>query len=315
MQRVIGWACWISAVIGLAVAISALFGGVSPAIAIAGHFAFYAALGGWILSIAGRLLHAGRAAYAALAVALVNSLIVAQSAMGVSRPEPGAETAKLLLFNIRWSNERLDDVVALVSAQQPDVVVLSEVYAKNRPGLRALDAQYPYRIECWQSWPCDTLILSRKPLRDPFVATRWQDVEIGFARVEFEIGACPVTLFTAHLNRPWPYHSLRSAAAQFKQADALAHAVREWPGAKIVAGDMNATTRSPVVRALASAADGRALSGSSGTWPNFLPGLLKLPIDHIVVSERQIKASRDVLGPTGSDHSPVLATLSADCGR
>lgn len=315
IKSVLRWACWAAAALGLAVAASALLGGLLPSIAIAGHFAFYAALTGWALSIAGRVLRAGRAAYATLSVALVNSLIVASAAIGVPAPEPNAPSATLMVFNVRWSNERLDDVVALVTKRQPDVVVFNEVYRLNRPGLRALDAQYPYRLECWQSWPCDTLILSRKQLRDPFVTTKWNDVVLGFARVEFDVGTCPVTLFAAHFNRPFPYHSLGSDAAQYKQTGALAQAVREWSGPKIVVGDLNATTWSPVVRALSAAADGRALSGLSGTWPYFLPGVLKLPIDHVIVSRPQITASREILDTTGSDHSPVLTTLAAECGR
>jgi endonuclease/exonuclease/phosphatase (EEP) superfamily protein YafD len=315
MQRIAIWVSRAAAAVGAAVAASAMFGGLAPSIAIAGHFAFYAALGGLaVFGVAWRA-GAGRAAYACLAVALVNVIIVSSQATGVPSPEAGARTVKLLVFNVRWSNERLDEVVALVTQHQPDVVVFNEIFRSNRQGLRALDAQYPYRVECWQTWPCDTLILSRKRLRYPFVTGEWNGVSVGFARVEFDVGACPVAVFAAHLNRPFPYHSLSSNAAQFKQTQALAQAVREWPGAKIVVGDLNAATWTPVVRALASAAGGRALSGWSGTWPYFLPGVLKLPIDHVIVSRPQIKASRAVLDASGSDHSPVLTTLSVDCGR
>lgn len=315
MTRVLTAALWIATAIGLAVAAAALFGGWIPAIAIAGHFAFYAAIAGVALAAMGWAWSRSWAIYTTLAVAMVNAAVVASVGPSGRAPAADAQTAKLLVFNVRWSNERLDDVVALVTKHQPDVVVFHEVYRQNRPGLRALDAQYPYRVECWQSWPCDTLILSRKRLSAPFIATDWKGTEIGFARVEFDVGACPVTLFAAHLNRPWPYHSLGSDAAQYKQTAALADAVRAWPGPKIVVGDMNATTWSPVVRELAVAAGGRPLRGWSGTWPYFFPGVLKLPIDHVIVSQPQIEATRAVLDTTGSDHSPVLATLAATCER
>jgi endonuclease/exonuclease/phosphatase (EEP) superfamily protein YafD len=305
----------LAAAIGLAIAAAALFGGWIPAISIAGHFGLYAALGGSALAIAAFLLRQARAAAVLLPVAVLNALIVVAPAWRTPAPGEGARTTKLMVFNIRWSNKRLDDVTALVSKHQPDVVVLQEVFRPNRERLRALDAQFPYRVECWQSGTCDTLILSRKQLRDPFVVTEWNGVEIGFVRVEFDAGDCPVTLFASHLNRPWPYRSLASDGAQFRQAQALAQAVKEWSGPKVVAGDFNATTWSPVVRTLAAAADGRALSGWSGTWPYFLPGVLKLPIDHVIVSRPQISATREVLETTGSDHSPVLATLAAECGR
>lgn len=315
MSRMLIWTCWAAATAGLAIALSAILGGLIPAIAIAGHFAFYVVIAGAVLAAAGWRWGDKRAAYALLAVTLLNAAIVGRIALGPPVPDAAARTAKVMLFNIRWSNERLDDVAALVLRHQPDVVVFNEVYRLNRPGLRSLDAHYPYRLECWQSLPCDTLIMSRTQLRDPFMTTDWNGVDLGFARVAFDAGACPVTLFAAHLNRPWPYRSLSSNSAQYKQTKALAQAVRETQGPRIVLGDLNATTWSPVVQALASAAQGKALNGWSGTWPYFLPGLLKLPIDHVIVSRPQISAAREILPPTGSDHNPVLVTMAVECGR
>lgn len=315
MSWIVNAACWLAALIGLAIAAAALFGGWIPSISIAAHFALYAALGGTALAVLAFAQHFGRAATVLLAVSSLNALIVVVPSWRTPAPEEGARTTKLMVFNIHWSNKRLDDVAALIARHQPDVVVLHEVYQPSRTALRALDAQFPYRVECWQSGTCDTLILSRKQLREPFVGTEWKGVEVAFARVEFDAGACPVTLFASHLNRPWPYRSLESDGAQFRQTKALADAVKEWSGPKIVAGDFNATTWSPVVRTLAAAADGRPLSGWSGTWPYFLPGFLKLPIDHVIVSRPQISATREVLETTGSDHSPVLVTFSAECGH
>lgn len=315
MQRIAIWACWTAGAMGVAVTVAAVEGGTIPAIKILGNFAFYAAIGGALVAAIGAWWRAGRAVAAALLAAVANAAVVAATAFGPPAPEEGARTAKLLVFNVRWNNARLDDVVALALRYDPDVIALNEVYWRNRPGLSALDAQYPYRLECWQSRKCDTLILSRKRLREPFVATDRDGVKLGYARVEFDVGACPVTLFATHLNRPWPYHQLGSDAAQYKQAAALAEAVREWPGAKIVAGDLNAATWTPPVRALAAATGGKALTGWSGTWPYFLPGVLKLPIDHVIVSRPEIAAKREILNPTGSDHSPVLVTMAAECGR
>jgi endonuclease/exonuclease/phosphatase (EEP) superfamily protein YafD len=300
---------------GVAVTVAAVEGGTIPAIKIIGNFAFYAAIAGVLVAAMGAWWRAGRAVAAALMGAVASAAVVASTAVGPPPPGEGAQTAKVLVFNIRWNNARLDDVVALALRTDPDVIVLNEIYWRNRPGLSALDAQYPYRLDCWRTKICDVLILSRKRLREPFIATRWNEVQVGFARVEFDVGSCPVTMFATHLNRPWPYHRLGSDAAQYKQAAALADAVREWPGAKMVVGDLNAATWTPPVRALAAAVGGRAMTGWSGTWPYFLPGVLKLPIDHVIVSQPEISAKRDVLDTTGSDHSPVLVTLAAECGR
>jgi endonuclease/exonuclease/phosphatase (EEP) superfamily protein YafD len=315
MRRIVSGLCWASAAFGLAVLVSALLGEWIPLIAIAVHLALYAALAGLAAAALGWWKGGRIAAVAALAIAGINAAMVFRASFGPLPPEEGSQTAKILLFNVKWDNARLDDVVALVERTAPDIVVLQEVYRMNRGELRALDLQFPYHFECWQSGLCDTLILSRRRLRDAEVVNQIEDARVDFARVEFDIGDCPVTLFATHLTRPWPARRLTSQAAQFRQVRALASAVRGWPGAKILVGDLNATAWSPVVRRLQEAMGGRALTGWHGTWPWFFPGIVKMPIDHVIVSQPQIRGTRQVLDPTGSDHSPVLATVSVDCRR
>ena len=315
MSRLVPWLALAASAIGLFVAASALLGGLLPLLFVFGNFAVYAALMCLAAAVFAWRLKVRTGALAALGAAIVNAAITIPAYIGPPGPAEGAQVKKLFLFNMHWSNERFDEIADLIRESDPDIVVLSEVHRRNREGLRAIDALYPYRLECWQSRPCDTLILSRLQLREQFVTGNWMETELGIARVEFDAGACPVTLFAVHFTRPWPFHSLGSNRAQFRQANALAAAVREWPGAKIVAGDMNATTWTPIVKALAEAASGQALAGVSGTWPSYLPGVLKMPIDHVIVSRPQISATRKVLAPTGSDHSPVLVTFSAECGR
>lgn len=315
MSRVMSFAPWVAAVVGFVIAVTSLLGGAIPLVFITGNFAAYAvAMCAVAAALAGWLGHT-RALLAALGVGLVNAAIVLPAYLGPPAPEAGANVTKLLLFNTHWNNARQADVVTLIKERDPDVIVLLETFAMNRDGLRELDGLYPYRLECWRTLPCDTLVLSRKQLHDPFVTTEWNGAKLGIARVEFDVGSCPVTMFAAHLTRPWPYRRLSSDAAQYKQAAAFAQMIREWSGTKIVVGDFNAATWTHIVKSFAEAAQGQALAGASGTWPSYLPGFLKMPIDHVIVSRPQIRATREVLDPTGSDHSPVLVTMSAECGR
>jgi endonuclease/exonuclease/phosphatase (EEP) superfamily protein YafD len=293
----------------LAVAAAAFAGGALPGIAILGNFAAYA------LIVA--VLAAGVAAWrrwraallVGLAAVLANAALVVPALSSGPAIAEGSPALKLMLFNIRWNNTNFDGIDALIAQHDPDVVVLNEVYKNNRPGLRMLDARFPYRLECWTAWPCDTLILSRRPLRNSAMEIAHGETRLGVAQTQVEVGGCEVTLFGVHLNRPWPYHALSSDAAQFRQARALADLARDWPGPKIVVGDLNAAAWTPLVRELAAAVKGRALGGLSGTWPWFLPSFAKLPIDHVIVSG-EIAGTRTVLAPTGSDHSPVLAELA-----
>jgi endonuclease/exonuclease/phosphatase (EEP) superfamily protein YafD len=294
----------------LAVAIAALLGGALPGIAVLGNFAAYALAA----SAAGAAFAAWRGSRAAiwtsLAAVLANGALVLPAVSSGAAAPAGAPSMKLMLFNIHWNNRNFEAIDAMIAKHDPDVVVLNEVYKNNRPGLRMLDARFPYRVECWTSWPCDSLILSRRPLRNQNMAVEHEGVRLGVAQATVDIGTCPVTLFAVHFNRPWPYHALSSDGAQVKQARALAGLVGAWAGPRIVVGDLNAATWTPVVREIAGAAKGKALGGVSGTWPWFFPSALKMPIDHVVVSQPEIIGTRTVLPVTGSDHSPVLTELA-----
>lgn len=90
----------------------------------------------------------------------------------------------------------------------------------------------------------------------------------------------------------------------------IAEAIRTSPVAcKILAGDLNITPYSPWFRELKRRSglhDSMAGQGLQGSWPAFavLP-LLRIPIDHVLVSPG-VSVVRRTLGPSlGSDHFPV----------
>jgi endonuclease/exonuclease/phosphatase (EEP) superfamily protein YafD len=93
----------------------------------------------------------------------------------------------------------------------------------------------------------------------------------------------------------------------------------------IMAGDFNATLDHFAGRATA---DGAALGGcrdaalaagaaAVGTWPTWAPALLGTPIDHVLATEDwQVQSLRviDTEDTSGSDHRPLVATLSGTAG-
>ena len=49
--------------------------------------------------------------------------------------------------------------------------------------------------------------------------------------------------------------------------------------------------------------------GVSGTWPNFLPFLCRIPLDHVLVSSHIKVLERNINPDLGSDHFPVTSRL------
>lgn len=94
-------------------------------------------------------------------------------------------------------------------------------------------------------------------------------------------------------------------------------------GGVIMAGDFNATLDHFAGRATSAGAvlgdcrDAGAAAGSGGlgTWPTRAPALLGSPIDHVLATaDWQVQQMRviDTEDDAGSDHRPIVATLTAD---
>ena len=93
---------------------------------------------------------------------------------------------------------------------------------------------------------------------------------------------------------------------------ALAQIVAERPGPLVAVGDFNSTAWSPYFSDLLNQTrlhDARLGFGLQPTWPT-RQILLRIPIDHALVSEEvtvhDFRAGPDV----GSDHFPVILDLS-----
>jgi endonuclease/exonuclease/phosphatase (EEP) superfamily protein YafD len=96
-----------------------------------------------------------------------------------------------------------------------------------------------------------------------------------------------------------------------RQLRAIGEHLRGLPGTKLLVGDLNATPWSAPFRALLRGTgmrDARRGRGVHPTWPAG-DALLRIPIDHVLVSpDVRVDAVR-VGAPIGSDHLPLTVDL------
>lgn len=265
------------------------------------------------------LLMASVAALAALALrrwrVAAAGVVAAVAAFAVAwpwqqpLPPPPAGTAhvSLLQYNIWVRNKSLDRLAPAILAVDADIVVLLEVTPAAREKLRALDAHYPHRFECWQTAGCDGLVFSRLPINEPHIDFTGPPDHSPIAWFETNADGCTMNVFLTHLTRPFPH---LPAWAQSKQADDLAVALRGWPGPKLLVGDFNAAPWGHVVKTIAGQANLHVSLGAGRTWPSILPPLLRLPIDHVMATEGISLTNRKVLALPGSDHTAVLTEIA-----
>lgn len=218
-----------------------------------------------------------------------------------------AARLRLVISNVHAANEEHAKVLELVRREEPDVAVFVEVDGRWAAALAALDDGWPHARSVPQSGNFGMAIYSRLPLEDCHVESLGEDYPAIVARLR--VGQAPVTIFGAH---PVPPVSARVSAMRNRQLVALAQIVAHTPGEKIVAGDLNSTSWSPAFAdflAVTGLVDSRRGRGIQGSWRADLPALLRIPIDHCLVSKK-LRVIRREIGPdVGSDHLPVIVDL------
>ena len=275
------------------------------------HFRFQLALGSLMLLLCAlarrRLLTAALAALAAAANAapLVPYIFPAPLAA-----QAAGDSFRLMSANVHYRNTDYSALLAEVRRQDPDVLGLMEVDGAWLDGLSALESQYRYRVLRPEEGAYGLALYSKLPIRrlptSPYIERGFQTAVL----VELETGEGPVTLALAHVRAPTGPAKARLRNAQFgKIAEML-----ELDGseARILIGDLNTTPWSPYYRQLAETTGMQSAALGYGYEPSWPSGfsLLKIPIDHCLVSEGLRVASFQTGADVGSDHLPIVIDVT-----
>ena len=102
-----------------------------------------------------------------------------------------------------------------------------------------------------------------------------------------------------------------------EQFRTLASQIETLSPETIVMGDFNATIWTSTLRELMNRTGlrltetGTNLIGSAtGTWPTFLPGVVRIPIDHCLVRGDILPVRTEIFSIPGADHLGVMTALS-----
>jgi endonuclease/exonuclease/phosphatase (EEP) superfamily protein YafD len=317
MALILGVLVWVcraaAAVIALACAVLAVagqWGRWSPRLDNLNHAAPFWLLGAF--AAAGLWAAAGRSERVTPVLALVavvaSAWLIAPEIAGAIHFGPGRpsrEVLKVIQFNVWADNIDPAGTARWIASQDADVVVLEEA---TPPIAEALQARYPYATVCNRHDYCSTMILSR---RRPIAEAAHGSLSQGWATYPGAGG--PFTVVGAHVSWPWP------PGAQAAQSRVLALMLAHLPKARmIVAGDFNSTPWTFALRRQDRAFGLERRTRALFSWPAVntfdwrKPSPLPLlPIDHVYAGPgwRTVSVRR---GPKlGSDHYPVVVTLTA----
>ncbi len=224
--------------------------------------------------------------------------------------EAAGHTLRLMAANVHYRNFDYAALLEEVRRQDPDILGLLEVDQAWVDGVSALESEFRWSVLRPLEGAYGLALYSKVPLRrlpeSPYIQDGFQTA----VTVELTIDAVPVTLVLAHVRAPMGPAKAKLRNTQFSRLAAMLTA--DENSAKILLGDLNTTPWSPYYQELASTTGMRSAALGRGYLPTWPAGfsLLKIPIDHCLVSDA-LRVSNFRTGANfGSDHLPVVIDVA-----
>ena len=218
------------------------------------------------------------------------------------------KSLRVVFANVWWFNHAYQRIARFLKEAAADIVVLEEISEQGLTALKQHGLEYPFSKMAVRSDAFCMVLLSRLPLEE---AT---SISLGVAGVpsivaRVRVGSTRLTLMATH---PWSPMTRQHAAWRNEQLERLAEFAAQQEGPVMLVGDLNTTSWTAVFRRFLRRSrlrDSRQGFGMQPSWPAFVP-LLRIPIDHCLVSA-EVAVRRRVLGPAiGSDHLPVVVDVA-----
>ena len=230
-----------------------------------------------------------------------------------ARACPAERQLRVVAVNVQMTNENADELFAILRQADPDLILFQETDAWWHEHLKALSNEYPYAVQHVTQNYFGIYMLSRYPLVDPQVhfltGSRDPSIVTGVRLPSGDV----VRFYGVH---PRPPEEGQSSAERDGQILAAALAIRGDGAPSLLAGDMNATPWSRVMRHAARVGELLEPRIGRGWTPTFRAGSLVMtwPLDHVLAGDEFSLVSFDALRSFQSDHRPIMATLCLEPG-
>lgn len=245
----------------------------------------------------------------ALALTVVNLAIFAPVWDETEPPETGARELTVLVLNLDAKNRERDAVAELIRERQPDLFAAVELTPTWARELEDVLAPYSSRLLEPRDSSWGLGLYSRRELSDTEVVFP-EGAKFPLLVATAEGRSRPIRLALLHPKAP----GTPGDAERHERLLGFAGEAIQAERTGMVLGDLNTTPWSARYRELlddAGLEDTREGYGLQTSWPSFLPAVLRIPIDHVLVTPDLAAAEREVGPEVGSDHLPVWVELAA----
>ena len=209
---------------------------------------------------------------------------------------------KVLSLNLWYLSEDHQRAVQSLLASGADVIGTVETTVEWRDSLQALEAVYPYHVDCvGKVFRCGVALYSKIPLRDAF-ADRIDGSLPTVVAATIDWQGAPLTIAELQLINP-----LIGLEQDFQaQQGAVASGYfAKLPGDLVVMGDFNSAPWSRLQQDFRAATRLDNRGRLALTWPSWAPAAFRLPIDQIFVRGGVVARNVRPGPPEGSDHLPI----------
>ncbi|MEE8460460.1 MAG: endonuclease/exonuclease/phosphatase family protein [Phycisphaerales bacterium] len=218
------------------------------------------------------------------------------------------QSVRVLLANVLLSNLQHDRVLELVRTADADVLVFQEVNERWKSALERITDAYPYVAGKTREDPFGIMVYSRLPILDhgrlPHDAAGRTSL-----RLVIDVRGTAVSFVCTHPRPPLLKGAFTHRNDQIGRVTEL---IETLPRPLVLVGDLNTTMWSPWFRRLCDRGDLSSVRegvGVLGSWPAALPGFMRIPIDHVLVSPDITVGACRLGEPVGSDHLPLIVDL------
>jgi endonuclease/exonuclease/phosphatase (EEP) superfamily protein YafD len=271
------------------------------------HFRLQLLLGGIVAAIAYALSKQKIGLWLALFCVGLNAIEIIPWYLPIERSSD--RDLRVMISNVMTSNRRYGDVINLVRAENPDLLVIMEMDLVWQYQLEPLKSLLPYSISEPRGDNFGLAIYSKLPLANSQVR-EWGKgaIVVPSLTADITVRDRVVSLVATH---PVPPLNEDYAMSRNSQMNEMAEYVRQVGTESIVMGDLNMSMWSPYYRKFIDRAklrNTRQGFGIQPSWPTNLP-LFQIPIDHCSITSK-LKVSKNRIGKDiGSDHYPLIVDL------
>jgi len=245
---------------------------------------------------------------ALLLTALLNGFFVLSWYVPLDDERGGSEKLILLHANVLSNNDKYQNLIDLVDAEQPDMIFLQEVTDDWVAGLASLQKNYPFTYAEPRTGNFGIAVYSRIPF-DSIKHVDSPPLNYPTIIATATVGSEKLTLISTHPTIPLGKSQF---SARNQQLESIVDLVQAATTPVVVLGDLNATVWDRhlvnVIRSSGLSSARRGF-GVLPTWPTYMP-IAMIPIDHAMVSEGIAVTDMTTAKSIGSDHLPLIVTLS-----